>query len=92
MSSNGRGTATATAAAADPVLQLRLNSAQNVRRSLCRLIRAHAAAPPDPDATAKFRACIYAFSTLAQLDKMAEAGEVAAQLRELERRLAELGR
>ena len=90
MSSNGHGTA--TAAAADPVLQLRLNSAQNVRRSLCRLIRAHAAAPPDPDATAKFRAAVYGFSTLAQLDKMAEAGEVAAQLRELERRLTELGR
>ena len=73
-------------------MQLRLNTPENTRRSLCRLLRHHVSMPADPDQTAKFRAAIYGFSTLLAYDRAAEVSEVAAKLTELDRRLAEAGR
>ena len=80
---------------ADPVLQLRLNSAA---KRPPQLVPAHPGSTrlrrPIRDATAKFRSlAIYGFSAPCwQFDRAAEVSEVAAKLTELDRRLAEAGR
>ena len=68
--------------------QLRINTRQNARKSLTRIIREFDA---DPEANhVRFKAMLHGFNTLLAYDKVAEETELLERIEALEQRVQEM--